>query len=252
MKSNAPVLYPNDAVAERVTEYSQQHSLVLPAHIPAYHAHIVQNHPHSEYMISNFQAQANVFLARAIGAKRILEIGVYVGYSSMVWSHAVGPQGSVVGLEFSSEYASDARVALEKNGVGNVEIVEGDALQTISTLNPEEPFDLIFIDAQKSGYPAYLDSILAQSQPGSSRRLLRPGGLIIADNVLRRAIVADESDDNPYAVKARAGLAERSEYQKDRDVESLRKYNDEVAKSDRLESWLVPLYDGVSLARLLD
>lgn len=130
MKSNAPTLYPNAAVAERVTAYSQEHSLALPAHISAYHAHVVENHPHSNYMISNFQAQANVFLARAIGAKRVLEIGVYVGYSSMVWSHAVGSQGSVVGLEFSPDYAGEARRALEKNGVGNVEIVEGDALQT--------------------------------------------------------------------------------------------------------------------------
>lgn len=64
--------------------------------------------------------------------------------------------------------------------------------------------------------------------------------------------MADESDDNPHAVKARAGAAERSEYQTDSDIDYLRKYNDEVAKSERLESWLMPLYDGLNLARLVD
>lgn len=130
MKTNAPVLYPNDAVAERVSTYSEQHSLSIPREIKDYHAHIVETHPHSNYMISNFQAQAHVFLARTIGARRILEVGVFVGYSSMVWSHAVGAAGKVVGLEFSPEYAGSAREALASRGFGNVEIVEGDALQT--------------------------------------------------------------------------------------------------------------------------
>lgn len=74
----------------------------------------------------------------------------------------------------------------------------------------------------------------------------------MADNVLRRAIVADESDDNPHAVKVKAGLAARSEYETDSDIKYLRQYNDDVAKSDRLESWLLPLFDGINLARLLD
>lgn len=123
---------------------------------------------------------------------------------------------------------------------------------SLPNLKPEEPFDLIFLDAQKSGYPTYLKTILEQSKPGSANRILRPGGLIVADNVLRRAIVADESDDNPHAVKAKAGLASKSEYETDNDIVHLRKYNDDVAESDRLESWLLPLFDGINLARLLD
>ena len=60
----------------------------------------------------------------------VLEIGVFVGYSSMVWSHAVGPEGKVTGLEFSDEYAKTAREAFESKGVKNVEIIVGDALET--------------------------------------------------------------------------------------------------------------------------
>lgn len=81
-------------------------------------------------MISNLQAQSLIFFARAFGAKRILEIGSYVGYSALVWAHAVGEGGKVTGLEFSEEYAKIANSTFERHGVKNVEIIVGDALQT--------------------------------------------------------------------------------------------------------------------------
>lgn len=123
--------------------------------------------------------------------------------------------------------------------------------RSILQLNTAEPYDLIFIDAQKSGYPAYLAHILAQSVPGQKNRLLRPGGLIVGDNVLRRAIVADDSADNPAAEEqAQRGI--RSEYSADNDIECIRRYNKGVVESERLESFLMPLFDGVSIARLVD
>lgn len=70
MKTGKPSLYPNDAVAEAVTEYSEAHSLALPQHLLDYHAEIFKSSPTSNLMISTFQAQALVFLARMIGAKR--------------------------------------------------------------------------------------------------------------------------------------------------------------------------------------
>ena len=70
MKTGTPVLYPNDKVAEKVTEYSEEHSLQLPKHITEYHANISANHPDSILMISNFQAQSHIWLARLIGSKR--------------------------------------------------------------------------------------------------------------------------------------------------------------------------------------
>lgn len=152
MKSNAPVLYPNEKVAERVTDYSANHSTPLPKHITDYHAAVVSGHERSEYLTSNFQSQCHTFLARMIDAKRgklslptinsrihaetdaVLEIGVFVGYSAMVWSHAVGPDGKVTGLEFSPEYAKKAEEAFEANGVKNVEIIVGDALSSYVSL----------------------------------------------------------------------------------------------------------------------
>lgn len=113
-------------------------------------------------------------------------------------------------------------------------------------MKPEEPYDLIFIDAQKSGYPDYLRDILAGSQPGSTTRLLRPGGIIIADNVLRRALVADGSEENPNW-----GLQRHVKNAED-DLTALRKFNAALANDERLEALLLPVFDGVGFARLLD
>lgn len=252
MKEDASPLYPNQTVASRVTAYSSSCSLPLPPHISAYHAHIDTTRSDAYYMISNFQAQAHVFLARLVNAKRVLEIGVYVGYSSLVWAHAVGAEGKVTGLEFEEGYSELARDVMNQNGVSNVEILTGDALETLPALQPEEPYDLIFIDAQKSGYPAYLDTILENSRPGSKHRLLKPGGLILADNVLRRGIVADDSDENPHAVAARqtGGAEDQSEQQ--RNLEALRDFNVKACQHERLESWLMPLFDGMGMVRLKD
>ncbi|EHK20549.1 uncharacterized protein TRIVIDRAFT_81180 [Trichoderma virens Gv29-8] len=245
-KTTTAALYPTAKVAAEVGTYSERNSTALPKHLVDYHDWIVESHPDSDYMVSNLQAQSLVFFARAFGAKRILEIGSYVGYSALVWAHAVGQDGKVTGLEFSAEYAKIANDAFEKNSVKNVEIIVGDALQTLSTLKPEEPYDLIFIDAQKSGYPSYLRDILAGSQPGSTTRLLRPGGIIIADNVLRRALVADGSEDNPnWQLQRHVKHAED-------DLTALRKFNSALANDERLEAFLMPVFDGVGFARLLN
>ncbi|KAK6063726.1 O-methyltransferase [Seiridium cupressi] len=254
MKDAKPILYVNDDVAEAVTTYSEDHSLDLPQWLLEYHADVYENSPDSNLMISTFQARALVFLARLVGAKRgvhhpVLEVGVYLGFSSLTWSHAVGPSGSVTGLEFSPEFASRAETAFKAHSVSNVSLVIGDGLETLPSLDPEEPYDVIFIDAQKSGYPAYLKTVLEKSQPGSSRRLLRKGGLVIGDNALRRGLVADDSEANPHRPKAAPG----EDYEGQRDgIWKVREFNDAVKANKRLEPLLLPLWDGLNLARLAD
>ncbi|OAA62534.1 O-methyltransferase family 3 [Niveomyces insectorum RCEF 264] len=198
MKANTPTLFPNVKVATKVIDYAAAKSDTLPAPLLQYHARIVQLEE-SNYTISTAQGQAMSFLAQLLGAKRVLEIGVYCGFSSMVWSHAVGPEGKVTGLEVEPEYAAAARAGYAEVGVHNAEVIVGDALETLAGLDPDEPYDLVFIDAQKTGYPQYLATLLAKSAPGTARRLVRAGGLIVADNVLRRGLVADASADNPEA-----------------------------------------------------
>ena len=117
-------------------------------------------------------------LARAIGARRILEIGTLGGYST-IWLARAG--GRVVTLELDPSYAETARANLA--GL-DVEVIVGPALDTLPTL--DGPFDLIFIDADKRSNAEYLRHAL---------RLSRPGTLILADNVIRGGAVIDDSDD---------------------------------------------------------
>lgn len=111
---------------------------------------------------------------------------------------------------------------------------------------------MIFIDAQKSGYPAYLQMILRKSAPGAARRLLRPGGLIIADNVLRRGLVADSSSDNPEVAIEAELVREVGRDRSSKDLEALDEFNTALVENKRIDAVLMPLYDGVGLGRLLD
>lgn len=169
----------------------------------------------------------------------------------MVWAEAVGPHGKVVGLELSEEYAGIARKGFQDNGVSNVEVEVGDGADTLKTLAPPAgaPFDLIFLDANKDAYPQYLETILARSQPGASDRLLKPGGLIVADNVLRRGIVADPSESNPHYVR---DVQKHGEEQSRIFAKGLHEFNDKLAAESRLEAFLMPLFDGLGMARLRD
>lgn len=112
----------------------------------------------------------------------------------------------------------------------------------------KEPYDLIFIDADKSSYPAYLSLIMENSKKDStSPRLLRSGGVILADNILRRALVADPTPNNPWHTKQNG---ERN--WKAADIDGLDTFNKNLVNSERLDTFLMPMFDGLGMARLLD
>ncbi|ETS81850.1 hypothetical protein PFICI_06852 [Pestalotiopsis fici W106-1] len=256
MKDAKPILYSNDAVAEAVTTYSEAHSLDLPKWLIDYHADVCRNNTNSNLMISTYQARSLVWLARLIDAKRVLEIGVYLGFSTMTWSHAVGPSGTVTGLEFNPEFAQRAEAAFASNSLSNITLKVGDALAALPALETPggEPYDVVFVDAQKSGYVAYLQTVLDRSPAGApaAQRLLRKGGLLIGDNALRRGLVADDSAANPHR-PTEPGAAEGEEYKGQHDdVGKMREFNDAVKANPRLEPFLLPLWDGLVLARLVD
>jgi predicted O-methyltransferase YrrM len=132
-------------------------------------------------------------LARAAGARRVLEIGTLGGYSTIWLARAVGPEGAVVTCELDPHHAEVARANLARAGHGaTVEIRTGPALGTLATLEP--PFDLAFVDADKQSGADYVRECL---------RLVRPGGLVVVDNVVRGGRVVDAGSDDPGVVGTR-------------------------------------------------
>ncbi|MBF6335428.1 O-methyltransferase [Nocardia abscessus] len=136
-------------------------------------------------------------LARTVGARRVLEIGTLGGYSTIWLARAVGEKGRVVTLEFAAQHAEVARANLERAGVGErVEIRVGAALDSLPVLAEEDPdpFDLVFIDADKVNNSNYVLWAL---------RLTRPGSVIIVDNVVRGGAIAEEHSEDPAAQASR-------------------------------------------------
>jgi predicted O-methyltransferase YrrM len=161
-------------------------------------------------------------LLRAAGARRVLELGTLGGYSAICMTRALPADGRILSLEISPEHAAFARRQLERAGVANrVEVRTGAALDLLPALEGER-FDVVFLDADKASLPAYFDWAL---------RLLRPGGLVIADNALRGGRVLDDRDDDP-------------------DLRGIREFNRKLATDSRVTGLVVPIGDGVGIGVL--
>lgn len=181
--------------------------------------------------VSVAQGKMLHLLARAVGARKILEIGTLGGYSTIWLARALPPDGHLITLEAEPKHAEVARANIARAGLsGVVELRLGRAQETLPQLVADQhgPFDLIFIDADKPGYSAYL---------GWSLRLARPGTLIIADNVVRKGRVAE-----------RAGG--------DANVKGIRAFNKALAAEKRVSATQIQTvgskgYDGFALAVLL-
>jgi caffeoyl-CoA O-methyltransferase len=175
-------------------------------------------------MISEEQAKFVEFFVRAIGAGRVLDIGTLFGYSAAILSRGIGSTGSVVSLEYSEVHASVARENLRAEGITNVEVIQGAALDSLRTL-PDASFDFALIDADKVNYSNYLTECL---------RLVRKGGVIAGDNAIAWGKIADESmskADEDYT-----------------SVTSVRAFNSAMAREARLFSAIVPIGDGMAMA----
>ncbi|MEM6337549.1 MAG: O-methyltransferase [Bacteroidota bacterium] len=143
-----------------------------------------------EISVSSNQGRMLELVARMCGAKRILEIGTLGGYSTLWLAQALPADGRIVTLELEPHHAATARHNLDEAGVGErVEIMVGPGTDSLDTLAKQgaAPFDFVFIDADKPGYPAYLAGVLP---------LTRPGTVIVADNVVRNGEVANAESDS--------------------------------------------------------
>jgi predicted O-methyltransferase YrrM len=139
-------------------------------------------------------------LARSIGARAVLEVGTLGAYSTIWLGRALPPGGRLVTLEAQPTHAEVARANLGRAGLAEVaEVRLGPAAESLAQLAAAggDPFDLVFIDADKPGYPEYLSWAL---------RLTRPGSLIIGDNVIRNGKIADPDSDDPNVLGVRRFL----------------------------------------------
>jgi predicted O-methyltransferase YrrM len=157
------------------------------------------------------------FLVRASGARKVVEIGTLGGYSGIWIARGLPPEGKLVTLEIQPAHAEVARQHFEAAGVlDRVEIRIGEANRLLRDLSSQAPFDFIFIDADKPGYPTYLDWALENT-------LL--GGIIAAHNAFRKGSVA--------------GLSEPDEH-----TQTMRVFNERFAREKRLLSTIYPAGDG--------
>ena len=151
--------------------------------------------------VSPPQGKLLQLLVRLLGAKTILEFGTLGGYSAILMAQALPEEGRLITLEAKPEYAEVARRSIERAGVGDrVEVRVGPALEALPDLEEQGggPFDLVFIDADKVNTPNYFTWALDHT---------RPGGLIIADNVVRKGTLGDATDPDE-ATKAQRRLHE--------------------------------------------
>ncbi len=167
-------------------------------------------------------------LARMQGARRILEIGTLGGYSTIWLARGLSPGGRLISLEAAPKHADVARANIARAGLADrVDVLTGAAAGSLAELVSEgcEPFDLIFIDADKESYAEYL---------GWAMKLSRPGTVIIADNVIRKGAVTDPECEDPR-------------------VQGIRRFYDRLAAEPRLTSTAIQTvgskgYDGFAIA----
>jgi len=181
--------------------------------------------PAARMQVSPEQGQLMGLLARLTGARRCLEVGVYTGYSSLAVALALPEDGRVVACDVSERWTAVARRYWAEAGVAHkVELRLATAMETLDALlaaGEAGSFDFAFLDADKQNYVGYYERAI---------QLLRPGGLLLADNTLWSGRVADPENAEP-------------------DTVALRHFNEHVHRDARVDISLVPIGDGLTLAR---
>jgi predicted O-methyltransferase YrrM len=183
------------------------------------------SHPMARMQISPEQGQFMALLVELMGAARTFEVGTFTGYSAMCVAKAMGPAGRVVALDVSDEYTAVARRHWIKAGIADrIDLRLAPATESLAKMvgaGESGSYDFAFIDADKTGYDSYYEYAL---------KLLRVGGLIAIDNVLWSGKVIDPTD-------------------KSDDTTALRLLNQKISTDMRVTVSLVPIGDGLTLAR---
>jgi caffeoyl-CoA O-methyltransferase len=176
--------------------------------------------PNAEMQTTPDEAALLTMLARLVGARRALELGTFTGYGAISIARGLADGGRLTCLELDEEYAAIARRNLEDAGVADrVEVLVGPALEALRAMPAEPTFDLVYLDADKPGYPDYYEEIVPR---------LVPGGLLLIDNVLLGGRVTAPQEDRERIMDA---------------------LNDRVTEDDRVDSAMVLVADGLTFVR---
>lgn len=174
--------------------------------------------------ISPEQGAFMTLLTRLVGARNAVEVGTFTGYSALSISYGLGAGGHLLCCDVSEEWTSIAREAWKRASVADrIDLRIAPAIDTLRALPTDESIDLAFIDADKPSYPQYYEELIAR---------LRPNGLILVDNTLWSGAVVD-------------GAAQ------DENTKAIRAFNDMVAADARVETVILTVGDGLTLARKL-
>jgi predicted O-methyltransferase YrrM len=181
--------------------------------------------PEHEMQIAPEQGAFMALLVELMGARRCLEVGTFTGYSSTAVALALPADGHLVCCDVSKEWTDHARRHWVEAGVaGKITLRLGAAVQTLDAMlaaGEQGTYDFAFVDADKPSYPDYFERVL---------ELVRSGGLLAFDNVLRRGDVVRPEADDP-------------------DTTAIRRLNETLASDERVSIAMVPIADGLTLAR---
>jgi caffeoyl-CoA O-methyltransferase len=178
--------------------------------------------PQAGMQIGSDQGALLTLLTRATGARTAIEIGTFTGYSSLAVARGLPAGGTLLCCDVSDEWTSIAREFWKRAGVDDkIELRLGPALDTLRALPAEPTYDLAFLDADKTGYPAYYDELIPR---------LKPNGLLLVDNTLQGGAVTDPTDQSPAVAAVRA-------------------FNDTATADPRVDTVLLAFADGLTLIR---
>ena len=207
----------------QIEEYIEAHTTAPDDVLQELYRHTYLHEMNPRMMSGPVQGKFLQFLCQMLKPQRVLEIGTYTGYAAICIARGLPEGGKLVTIEANREYENTLRHYFDKAQVTEkIELILGDAKAVIPTLN--ETFDLVFIDADKVSYPTYYNMVMEK---------VRPGGFILADNVLWDGKVLNVQT-------------------KERDTQALIAFNDMVQNDPRVENVLLPIRDGLMMIRVAD
>ena len=220
-KRSKPVYCYMDMVAREAEEYATEHTTPLSALLEEIETYTLNNTTFPSMLTGRVEGRLLQTIVQLSGARHIVEIGTFTGYSALAMAEVMPADGAIMTIEHNADHAKIAQGFFDRSQSGiKITLRMGEALTILKTL-PDAKYDLVFIDADKQNYSAYYKEAM---------RMLRPNGLILADNALWYGRVFDPKDDDSIAMAA---------------------FNELVKKDNRAEKLFLTIRDGIYLIRKL-